>query len=141
MDIKCFGAAGIFFDLKRIALRLVGHKIVVFIDKRILPVYTAKAIPPDIQKKGYWPAYVGAETVRNLRIDDDAGKTWLFELKITPSQAVAKPLGYLVFQPVKIGEFIQDHHYKVRHYQSRLSLHRRFSGISRYKPEACRKTQ
>jgi hypothetical protein len=47
-------------------------------------------------------------------VNDDTGKAFGFQLKVTPSQPVAKALGYLAFQPAEIGKFMEDHICKVR---------------------------
>ena len=106
MDIKSFGAAGIFFDLEGIRLGAVTNKIVFLVDAGSLPVHAAKAIAPYIQKKGKGSFDIGAETFPDLRLNDDIGKTFGIQRKVPPSQPVAKSLGYLALQPGKIGKFM-----------------------------------
>src|SRR5882757_5054114 len=48
MDVKGFGAAGIFFDPEGIQLGAIADKIAVIVDEGSLPVHAAKAISPYI---------------------------------------------------------------------------------------------
>ena len=120
MDIKSFGNAGTLFYLQGIQLRTIADKIVVLIDEGCLPVYTAKAISPYIQKKGNLTFNIRAERFPDLRVNDNAGKPFCIQQKVTPSQPVAKSLGNLAFQPGKIWKFMEDHQNKIQ--QSFISV-------------------
>jgi hypothetical protein len=109
MDVKSFRVAGTFFNLEGIQLGAITNKIVVLVDTGSLPVHAAKAISPYIQKKRKWSFDVGAETFPGLRMNDNTGKTFRIQRKVTPSQPVAKSMGYLALQPGKIGKFMEDH--------------------------------
>jgi len=114
MDVKCFGAAGIFLDLEGVRLGAITDKIVFLVDEGSMPVNAAQTIAPYIQKKSEGPFDIGAETFSDLRLNDDTGKTFGIQGKIAPSQPIAKSLGYLALQPAKIRKFMQDHHSKLR---------------------------
>jgi hypothetical protein len=114
MDVKGFGTAGTFFDPEGIQLGAIADKIVFLVDAGRLPVHTAKAISPDVQKKRKGSFDIGAETFPDLRMNDDTGKTVGIQRKVAPSQPIAKSMGYLALQPGKIGKFVQDHCSKIR---------------------------
>lgn len=90
MDIKSFGAAGIFRYLQGIQLGAIADKIVVLIDAGRLPVYAAKTISPYIQKKGDRTFDIGSETFPDLCMNNDAGETFRIQRQVTPAQAIAK---------------------------------------------------
>jgi len=79
-----------------------------------LPVHVAKTVATYIQEKGEWAFDIRAETSFDPGMDDNAGKSFFIQRKVTPSQPVTKPLGYLALQPAKIGKLIQDHGSKLR---------------------------
>jgi len=109
MDIKSFGTAGIFRYLQGIQLGTIADKIAVRINAGRLPVYAAKTMSPYIQKKGDRALDIGTETFPDLCMNNNTGETCRIQRQVTPSQAIAKFVGNLAFQPGNIGKFLEDH--------------------------------